>query len=154
VPPGDRLNPYRLGTAATLVQGWRLKVNSAILNADSQVEAVLDSDGQPANGPPAAGAQYTLVNVSMTYVGGGSSDLGQYLQFGVNAEGAGNATYNVYGCTPAPLDLSRVFQPVYSGQTEIGNLCFEIASNDAASLLLTGEGMAGDAELPVWFALR
>ena len=36
VPPGDRLNPYPLGTAATLQAGWQLKVNSALINADTR----------------------------------------------------------------------------------------------------------------------
>src|SRR5947207_2360511 len=65
VPPGDRLNPYPLGTAAPLTGGWQLKVNSAVLNADAEVEAVTDQYGNPVNSPPPAGAQYTLVNVSM-----------------------------------------------------------------------------------------
>ena len=46
---------------------------------------------------------------------------------------------------------STPFTPVFAGQTVTGNLCFEIASNDAASLLLQGRGMDG---LPAWFALR
>ena len=147
----DRLNPYPLGTAATLQGGWQLKVNSALINADSEVEAVIDPDsGLPANPAPPAGAQYTLVNVSMTYQGGGSYSLPGYL-LGVQAEGAGNAGYNVDGCQPPPLDLDSDFTPVFSGQTVTGNLCFEIASNDAASLLLQGRGTAG---LPAWFALH
>jgi hypothetical protein len=155
VPPGDRLNPYPLGTAAPLTGNWRLKVNSATIDADTQVEAVIDpGTGEPANPRPPAGAQYTLVNVSMTYVGGGSSSVSDYIEFGLHTEGQGNAEYDTFGCEPPPLDLSSYFTPVFSGQTVTGNLCFEIASNDAASLLLTGEGMAGDAELPVWFALR
>jgi len=154
VPLGDRLNPYPLGTAATLTGGWQLKVNSALINADAEVEAVIDPDsGLPANPPPPAGAQYTLVNVSMTYLGGGSSYLDDFLAFGVEAEGAGSAGYDVYGCEPPPVDLSSVGE-VFSGKTVTGNLCFEIASNDAPSLLLTREGIAGDAELRVWFALR
>ena len=40
VPPGDRLNPYPLGTTATLSGSWQMKVNSATLNADAAVEAV------------------------------------------------------------------------------------------------------------------
>lgn len=151
VAPGDRLNPYPLGTAATLQGGWQLKVNSALINADSEVEAVIDPDsGLPANPAPPAGGQYTLVNVSMTYQGGGSYSLPGYL-LGVQAEGAGNAGYNVDGCQPPPLDLDSDFTPVFSGQTVTGNLCFEIASNDAASLLLQGRGTAG---LPAWFALH
>ena len=149
VPPGDRLNPYPLATAATLTQGWEMKVNSATLNADAEVEAV--NDPYPVNPPPPAGAQYTLVNVSMTYVGGGSSSLPGYLQSGVWTAGAGNAGYNVYGCQPPPLDLNSDFTPVSSGQTVTGNLCFEIASNDAATLLLGAYGTTGQA---VWFALR
>lgn len=152
VPPGDRVDPYPLGTAGTLQGGWQLKVNSALINADTQVEAVIDPhSGLPANPPPPAGAQYTLVNVSMTYQGGGSSSLPGYLQFGAQTVGAGNAGYDAYGCQPPPLDLNSDFTPVFSGQTVTGNLCFEIASNDAASLLLQGRGTSG---LPVWFALR
>jgi len=129
-----------------------LKVNSALIKADSEVEAVIDPySGLPdANPPPPAGAQYTLVNVSMTYQGGGSYSLPGYL-LGVQAVGAGNAGYNVDGCQPPPLYLDSDFTPVFSGQTVTGNLCFEIASNDAASLLLQGRGTAG---LPAWFALH
>lgn len=145
LPPGDRLNPYPLGTAGTLQNGWRLKVNSATLNADAAVEAV---DNQP---PPPAGAQYTLVSVSMTYQGSGSSSLPALGLVGVLAEGAGNAGYNVGGCLPPPLDLGSDFAPVSSGQTVTGNLCFEIASKDAATLHLQGRGTAG---LPAWFALH
>ena len=152
LPPGDRLNPYPVGTTATLQGGWQLKVNSATLNADAAVEGV---DNQP---PPAAGDQYTLVNVSMTYQGDGSPTLPGYLLF-VQAEGAGNAGYGVdcigspirVSCQPPPLDLGSDFTPVISGQTVTGNLCFEIASKDAASLLLQGRGVDG---LLAWFALR
>jgi hypothetical protein len=154
LPPGSRSNPYPLGTAATLQGGWQLKVNSALINADTEVEAVTDQYGDPVNSPPPPGAQYTLVNVSMTYQGDyqgdPSSSLPVYL-VGVQAEGAGNAGYNVDGCRPPPLDLDSDFTPVSSGQTVTGNLCFEIASNDAASLLLQGRGVDG---LPGWFALR
>jgi hypothetical protein len=144
VPPGDRLNPYPLGTTATLAQGWQLKVNSVIFNADSQVEAV---DNQS---PPPAGAQYTLVNVSMNYAGSGTS-LPALPLSGMLAVGAGNAGYNLDSCIPPPLDLGSDFTPVVSGQTVTGNLCFEIGSNDATTLMLTARGTTGLAD---WFALR
>ena len=135
VPPGDRLNPYPLGTAAPLTGGWQLKINSALIDADAEVEAV---DNQP---PPPAGAQYTLVNVSMTYQGGGSHSIPVGLALiGVQLVGAGNAGYSFDGCLPPPLDLGSDFTPVFSGQTVTGNLCFEIASKHAASLLLQGRG--------------
>jgi hypothetical protein len=149
VPPGDRLNPYPLGRAVDLGDGWRLEVNSATINADAEVEAVTDQYGDHVNPPPPAGAQYTLVNVSMTYTGGGSASLGDYLySYGnLDAEGAGNAPYQVGYCTPPPVDLSAVGQ-VLSGQTETGNLCYEIASDDASTLLLSGTAFVN------WFALR
>ncbi|HUO71971.1 MAG TPA: hypothetical protein VMU39_14460 [Solirubrobacteraceae bacterium] len=151
LPPGDRLNPYPLGAAANLRGGgWQMKVNSATLEATAAVDAVV-INGQPANSPPPPGAQYTLVNVSMTYVGSGSSSLENYIFGWIRAEGHKNAPYPNY-CIPPGIDLGSVDQ-VFSGQTVTGNLCFEISSNDAASLLLNG----GDDEmtgLPVWFALR
>jgi len=148
LPPGDRLNPYPLGTAVQLGQGWKVKVNSAIINADAQVEAV------NGNVPPPAGAQYSLVNLSLTYTSGGSGDLGFFAQSYLATEGAGNAGYAAdWQCsTPAP-DLGVVGQ-VFSGQTETGNLCFLIASNDARTLLLNGPPTADEAQVPIWFALR
>lgn len=83
----------------------------------------------------------------MTYQGGGSSSLPVYL-LGVLAVGAGNARYDVYGCQPPPLDLNSDFTPVFSGQTVTGNLCFEIASDDAATLLLTVQGSPGPSGSP------
>lgn len=142
VPPGDRLNPHPLGKTVKLDEGWQLKVNSATINADTEVESVTDQHGDHVNPPPPAGTQYTLVNVSMTYVGGGSPSLSNYLlgplpPAGVDAEGASNALYQIGHCTPPPLDLGSVGD-VTSGQTETGNLCYEIASKDASTLLLLG----------------
>jgi hypothetical protein len=55
VPPGDRLNPYRIGKAVRMPEFehggvWRMKVNSATINADTAIEAVIDPhNGQPYN---------------------------------------------------------------------------------------------------------
>jgi hypothetical protein len=35
-----------------------------------------------------------------------------------------------------------------------GNLCYEIATNDAATLMLTGFAPTGTNPRPVWFALH
>jgi hypothetical protein len=43
---------------------------------------------------------------------------------------------------------------VFSGQAKTGNLCYEIASNDASSLFLTGYVEWRSGERLVWFALR
>jgi hypothetical protein len=154
VPPGDRLNPYPLGTSVKLDGGWRLTVNSAIIDANPQVEAVTDQHGHPLNPPPPAGAQYALVNVSLTFVAGGSSGVSAYVDYWLGAEGARKAQYQL-ACTPPPLDLSAVLDPVDSGQTVTGNLCFEIASGDASTLKLFGTVTTPDDSYRfAYFALR
>lgn len=154
VPPGDRQNPYVLGRAVKLNGGWQITVNAAILNADSQVVAVTDESGRPANDPPKPGAQYTLVNVTLTYIGDGSSNLGYFLyDQELNAEGAHNKPYPQLGCVSPPPDLYLVGD-VFSGQTVTGDLCYEIASNDADSLMLSTHLERGGGGRPLWFALR
>lgn len=115
VPPGDWLNPYPLGTSsARLYGGWRVRVNSAIINADTQVEAVIDpSTGLPANPPPSAGSQYTLVNVTLTYLRRGSHRLDRYVIDAMHADGAtadgGLFGYQAdAGCEPPPFDPVKI----------------------------------------------
>jgi hypothetical protein len=145
--PGDFSNPIKLGRAAMLVGGWRLKVNSATLNADSEVEAVIDPwSGLPANPTPQPGDQYTLVNVSMTNLSSPKGDLAGYVKNKVLADD----DYN-QGCTPPAVDLSSVSQ-VQTGQTETGNLCFEIPSGAAAKLMLDAPGRIQGGL--IWFALH
>jgi hypothetical protein len=156
VPPGDHLNPYPLATGVTMNDGWRVKVNSVIINADDLVEAVYDPNlGRYPNPPPPAGAQYTLINLTMKYVGGGSAYLGDFLNLDqqLEAEGAAKARYRPDACEPPQPDLGVVGQ-VFSGQAKTGNLCYEIASNDASSLFLTGYVEWRSGERLVWFALR
>ena len=145
VPPGNHLNPYPIGTAVTTSGGWRVKVNSATIDATAEVEAV---HNQP---PPPAGAQYSLVNLTMTSVGGGSADLGDFLSSQQQMQGS--AKYTPDACEPPQPDLGTVGQ-VSSGTTVTGNLCYEIATNDAPTLMLTGYVETGNGDRQVWFALR
>lgn len=152
VPPGTRQNPYPLGMAVGLAGGWTLKVNSAILNADAQVEAV------SGNAPPQPGAQYTLLNISMTFQGAGSSVLQDYINSSwLHAEPARSPLYYVSSCTAPPVDLHNVGQ-VFSGQTVTGNLCFSIYKSDANTLMLSGSTSGGGysygALHTVWLALH
>jgi hypothetical protein len=151
IPLGDRTNPVPLGKTFTLDEGWQLVVNSALPNADAQVAALVDSYGQPENRPPHAGAQYALVNVTMTYTGGGSSNLEEWLFIhDLNLEGAHNASYRYEACVPPSPDIDGSGS-LFSGQSATGNLCYEIAQNDADSVMLTGYS---EASGNVWFALR
>jgi hypothetical protein len=159
VPPGNWLNPYPLGTAHKRAGDWRVKVNSATIDATSEVEAVVDPDtGDPANDAPPAGSQYTLVNVSLTYVGAGGfpSDIDSFL-YGLSQLGAQGEVSGLYPpdfCDPPQPDADSGGQ-LAKGQTVTGNLCYEIASDDASTLRLLGlaAGTGGPPYL-VWFALR
>jgi hypothetical protein len=144
--PGARVNPIPLAQAAVLSDGWVVRVASATLDATSQILA------RPGNTPPSAGAQFTLVDVSATYTGSGSS------RFDPNDDrlqtiGARDAAYDE-GCGSntlpgPPLDGH---EGTAAGQTVAGELCFEIAQDDAASLLLSMYDERYSHY--VWFALR
>lgn len=159
VPPGNWLNPLPLGKAMTLDGGFRVKVNSATIDATSEVEAVVDPDtGDHPNDPPPAGAQYTLVNVSLTYVGsqGFPTDIDSFLyalsQLGAQGEVSG--LYPPDFCEPPQPDADSGGQ-LAKGQTVTGNLCYEIASDDASTLRLLGLATGtGRTQYLVWFALR
>lgn len=62
------------------------------------------------------------------------------------------------GALPRPV-LNERFQPVFSGRSVTGNVCWQIASNDAASLKLDAQtldltNLAKPDQDNTWFALR
>jgi hypothetical protein len=69
----------------------------------------------------------------------------------LQAAGSHNAPYAYYSCgiPPAP-NFEHVSGNVFSGQSITGNVCFQIAANDADSLMLSASADSGH----VWFALR
>jgi hypothetical protein len=144
-PPGSTsANPIPLGHAVTFKDGWNIKVVSTTFDATAQIVAI------PGNRPPPPGAQYTMVNLSATYTGGGSSVLDE-VGDRFETVGAHNFAYDTcYEQLPPPV-LS-LYATVFSGQTESGNVCYQIASNDAPSLELKAYG--GYSTGYVWFALR
>jgi hypothetical protein len=132
VTPGfTRGDPVPLGHAAYVGGGFRLTVNSVTPNVQLS---------QPAP----AGAEYFAANVTATYVGPGAS----YLSNDLVAVGSHNYTYDtgcIYG-EPAPILPD---QQLYSGQSESGNICWTVATNDGSSLVMnTG------TDYMIWFALR
>jgi hypothetical protein len=152
VPPGARDNPYLEGQAVKLDGGWTANLQSAIFNANDQIAAVRDGSGKPINAPPAPGTQYALIEVMFTYVGAGSSNLGEWLSaHELDAVGADNASYRPTGCIPPPADLSLVGD-VFAGQTVTGNVCYAIASTGTMPLMLTMARPGGRGS--IWFALR
>jgi hypothetical protein len=154
---GSFLNPWPLGTTDKLwlapgTGTFELTVNSATINANAEVEAVADPNtGEPANGPPPAGDQYTLVNLSLSL---NRAPLPAVLNQ-LEIKGAKKAAYQPNTCVPPSPDLGSL-GTVPSDQTVTGNLCFTIASDDASKVLLRALNAYGDitTAFPVWFLLR
>lgn len=150
VPPGNRLNPYAFGKTGPVGNGWDVKINSTVPNANSIIEAVVDQYGSPANQPPPAGAQDYMVNVTLTYTGGGSSNAFDNVLDGLRAQGAHKADYAYYSCgTPPTPNFESVSGDLFSGQSLTGNVCFQVAVNDVSSLMVHQFGVSD-----VWFALK
>jgi hypothetical protein len=154
---GTEADPIPLNTAWPVGGGWTVTVHSStskITVGDAPAEF------QPAHRRDVTaprGAEFLLLSVSVTYRGSGSIPIGDFLQR-VSARGRHHAFYGyLYDFTlPAPNLVMDIY-PVYSGQTVNGDICFEVASAEAKSLLLDVFGTAPNAagEQNVWlFALR
>jgi hypothetical protein len=143
VAPGlTRGNPIPLGKAADVGNGWRVRVNSATANVQLS--------------PPApTGAEYFDANVTITYLGGGSATPEQDLTWQV--VGGHRTTYDPGSdpCPqPGPQPSLDTYDPVYSGQSVSGYVCWQIAANDAKSLeLFFGSGSLNYPGT-TWFALH
>lgn len=177
-----RSNPVPFRHAADIGGGWKMRVLAVTRNANRRVAAAskamnghtagrsgpLCSADYPCSPPPPARAQDFIVYVSLIYAGGGKADAGDIVNYGLRAMGAHNATYDVGSDScgdvwPKPsLQNAGV---LYSGGRVRGQVCFQIAKNDAGTLMLyTGRPTDAPEDavvlgLPenikqVWFALR
>lgn len=145
VPPGNRFNPYPLGTAVTLAWGWRLTVDAANLNDPAAID--------PVNcGPLKPGYQAALITVSVTNEGVYANDPSDYL-----------STFLVFrsqkfgddSCGTLGENFSGTLDP---GHTRTGDMNVVIPSKYAAITVLGGYSTlptTGEPGPPdVWFALH
>jgi hypothetical protein len=137
-----RDHPIPLGTTAKVGKGWRVRVNSVQPSAQLLPAAP-------------AGAAYFAANVTIGYFGGASSTPENYLTW--QAIGSHHTPYNP-GSSPCPnrgpepaLDT---YDPVLSGQSRSGYVCWQITANDVGSLeLYIGSGSLNYPGT-TWFALH
>lgn len=163
---GSRSQPVRLGKAAVIGGGWRVKVLRVVPKADRRIVSTKNKYGEKPNKPPPPGAQDYMVKLAVTYIGGGKGNLGTLATLGIHAMGKHNADYDtgLFGeaCGSAlPKPNFLYAGNVFSGRTVRGNVCFQIAKNDAHTLnLYTGNATNAQLHLlpagikRVWFALR
>ena len=130
VPGTARENPLPLNTGADFSNGWRITVLSATPNANSQVAAE-----NQFNDPPKAGHQFFMARVAVTRIGAESESF--WLEGTLRTVGGSAVAYTDHSnsCGVIPDELPEL-QEVFSGGTIVGNLCWEIRSADAGSLVM------------------
>ena len=159
IPPGNEKNPVPMQTSWPIGDGWTLKVVAATPNADGQV--IDTNSGQLA--VPASGTQFFMFEVVLTYASTGSAMLQPMVQNWFT-EGPHHVKYFYLGGSwcgaqvtlPSP-DLQPMIlanDSVTSGQSVEGNICFQVAANDASSLRLQTARTGHDGAFNVWFALN
>lgn len=146
VPVGVGLTRARsipLGTAASIIDGFVVRVNSA--NANVQLGT-----------PPPAGSEYFDVNLTATNAGDRLSNL-SFVWGGPHAAGS-HTRYdadNGAGCPdPGPQPALDTFDPFNPDESRTGYVCWTISTSDASSLeLFFGSGTL-DFPRTTWFALH
>ena len=128
---GSRGNPHPTGTAVALDDGWELEVAGVDRDATQRV-----LDRNQFNDPPADGHQFLIAEIEATYVGDEeSSRFGGGFRLGAVGT-AGAIGYRTFtdscGVIPDALDDPET----YRGGTITGNVCWQIRSADADSLLI------------------
>ncbi len=103
------------------------------------------------NDPPTAGNQFAIVRVRATYTGSSFDSFdGSYR---LRAVGASNVTFTTFdpSCVVIPGPISDA--TLFSGGTVEGNICFEIPTSDAGSLMIYDDYFLSELSSWRWFAL-
>jgi hypothetical protein len=141
VANGTRENPYPLGTEAT-VGDWSVVVHSVDPDAWPQIR-----EENMFNEAPAAGFQFAMFDVSVTFHGPGTGSAWLDLSWAIVGS-RGNAFEEglEYSCGVLPDDLDNVGD-LYAGATARGNVCFAVESDQfAGSTIRLQTGFLDDNE--------
>jgi hypothetical protein len=141
-PQGSRTNPFPIGTRAAGTT-WAVTVNNTNFDAWAALQAA-----NQFNSPPSAGGQDVLANLTVTYLGAGSSTLTD-LVANLGVVGQGGVEYRSYsnscGVPPKPREID--YNTLFSEATIQLNLCWQVASADVPTLLFVYNEQS-------WFALH
>jgi hypothetical protein len=161
VAPGTKTNPIPMQTRWPIGDGWTLKVVGVTPNSDGQV--IGNASGLPA--VPDSGTQFFMLDVVVGYPTTGSGMLGPMAQ-NWSAEGRHGFKYEYFDDThcgaaadvslPAP-DLQPLLvnnELVSSGQSVEGHICFQVATNDASTLLFNTAPHRHSGLYDFWFSLH
>ncbi len=146
VAAGTRDNPLPIGTAVDLGDGWQLTVLSVQPNATQAVLARNQFNKQPP-----ADHQFFIAQVQATFTGSGSAKFdGSYRLRTVGASAVSYSTFSD-SCGVIPNELPDA--ETFTGGTITGNLCWDIRSSDAGSLVLYDNPFLGGGKPRVYLSL-
>jgi len=144
--PGTRGNPFPIGETAR-VGNWDLTVVSAAPDAG---EAVLAEN--PFNDPPADGYRFFIAEIAATYQGAEAESLFLGLTFEAVGNGGVAYDFSAYcGVIPDPIDD---FFDIPTGGTVTGNICWQVTTDDADSLVLMAYPGFSFGDDRAFFSLR
>ena len=125
---GSRENPIPYGQTAQINSEWEMTVIAVTPNA---TDLILEENSF--NEAPAAGQQFFLATVRLTYIGQTSDE---FYTSDLNAVGQLAVGYNQFDddCGSVPNELPS--REVFTGGSIEGNVCWSIATEDADSLVL------------------
>lgn len=136
-PPvgSTRDNPLPLGQTVGITVGveeWRFRILSTVPDAT----AVILAENQ-FNDPPAAGFQFFMAAVEVTYVSGsGPQDPWSRIASDLNMVGNANVAYSQFSPSCGVIPDSFLFKgDLFPGGTMTGNICWPVRSTDVASLV-------------------
>jgi hypothetical protein len=148
IAPGWRSNnPIRLGTTASIGDGYQVRVNSVLPNPQLSPSA-----------PP--GEAYFAANVTLTYTGPGEGDAGSILWVtiahhkdgGISSHSITAAGDPPYAAQQPPLDYHHPLDP---GHSTTGYICWRVGASEATSIdELVVSSASGPPFRETWFTLR
>ena len=149
IPVGGRTNPIARGQSGDLNDGWRLSVVSVTPDATKAILAENRFNDQPS-----AGAQFYMVRIRFTRTGDGPKSFSPTGR--LRLLGSANVPYSTFNnsCGVIPDGLNLKSSEAYPGGTIEGNLCWQVPSGEAGSLVMYDESGFGNSASRVFFALR
>lgn len=142
----SRNSPLGVGRIGK-VGDYELSVISVTSNANDIVAAE-----NQFNEPPAPNHQFFMARIAVTYVGAASGNPAFELNF--QTVGASSSSYSTFNndCGVIPGDQYSITEQFTGGSAEF-NLCWNIESADADSLVMYVESLFAFNSEPVWFSL-
>lgn len=138
--------PAPLGTAAAVGD-----YDVTVLDVTADASALVAAENQ-FNDPPAAGKQFFMARIGIVY--NGAEPGTPWLDLSFKAVGASGIGYTVFdnSCGVIPEEASG-FSDLFEGASIEFNVCWEITSDDADSLVMYVEQTFAFDTQPVWFSL-